>query len=106
MYVNGSTASLAEFYLSNTYFQQQLSGMICFNSVLYCLRVASFGRFFLRDTFTGNDEATRVLFTGAPMIYHYSRISNDCVVGIFREILKDRPFELSHVMISINSSGI
>ncbi|HEC17193.1 MAG TPA: hypothetical protein ENI99_11580 [Sedimenticola sp.] len=105
MYVEGSVQALARFFMSNAYFQQKMTGKICYNAVLYCLRVASMNGFYNRDDFASPDEATRVLFTQAPNPVQHSRIRADCVVGIFRKQLQNQPFSLSHVMISIDGIG-
>jgi len=105
MYIEGSATQLGKFFMNNAYFNQKMTGKICYNAVLYCLRVSSMNMFHNRDIFTSPEEAMRVLFTGAPNPIQHSRIRADCVVGIFRKQLQNQPISLSHVMISIDGIG-
>ena len=105
MYVEGTAAKLAQQLANDAVRRQEMTGKICYNAVLQCLQEASGGKFFARNGFASPQEALTVLFASSPKPIQDPRIRADSVVGVLRKTFANSPFELSHVMISIDAAG-
>lgn len=105
MYVEGTAAKLAQELANDPVARQKMTGKICYDAVLHCLRTVSGGKFFTKDGFASQQEALTVLFASSPKPVQEPRIRADSVVGVLRKTFANKPFELSHVMISIDGVG-